>query len=680
MPLISLETESRPNGPSDNCRTGAIAEPAHSLPLRLRTFVVGIPLLIGICLLSVYADMVAKVVQFGVLQIPPAAIAFLFVLVLANRFFSKMVGRAWLNHAEVLVIYTMMLVGVMVSTRGVIEKLIPPLAYLPYFATRENKLNELLTSHLPQWAVPFVPTATPGSVPAHITGYWEGSGEVPWSVWFGPLVAWFGLILCVITVMLCLSVLLRRQWMDNEQLRFPLTTLPLAMIQDNVDNQPFFRNRVMWFGFLTTCIVFGLNGLNANASEWPSFVVNFSLGPYFSERPWNQMDSMPVYISLAAVGFAFFLPTDLLFSLWFFFLLTRAQDIMAVQMGGLPVSIGTHNARVWTGYQAAGAYIVLILAQFRIGWPFYKQAWKTAFSRRAENKPLDDSNEMLSYRTAIIGMFLGLVGTVLWLTIAGMSPLVAAAQMGIYLFVIVLMMSRSVAEAGLMMTETSFLPSHLINLVAPLPGLGATNVAMLGVTNIVFARDLRGILLTPFLDAQKMAREIGMRQRSLLMPLLLAIFVSFVTASAFFLWLHYSQGALTLFAYPNQQNPRNLYNLAAGQVSGLPLPNDSTAWGGLGVGIVATALMTWMRSQFLWFTLNPLAYAIAPTWTMMVFWFPFLLAWIIKVIVLRFGGIDLYRKMTPYMLGLILGECTMAVFWALMNMWRGYSTPFFPWP
>jgi hypothetical protein len=98
-----------------------------------------------------------------------------------------------------------------------------------------------------------------------------------------------------------------------------------------------------------------------------------------------------VYISLAALGFGYFLPLDLLFSLWFFFLLTRMQDVFAVQLGGLPTSIGTHSARVWTGYQAAGAYLVLVAAQARIGWPYFKQVWKTAFARRSEEKPLDDS-------------------------------------------------------------------------------------------------------------------------------------------------------------------------------------------------------------------------------------------------------------------------------------------------
>jgi hypothetical protein len=115
--------------------------------------------LIGICFVSVYADMVSKVVQFGVLQLAPPAVAALFVLALINHGFSRLLKRDLLGRADLLVIYVMLLVGVMVSTRGIVEKVIPPLAYLPYYATEGNGFSRYLTQHLPAWAVPFTPSA-----------------------------------------------------------------------------------------------------------------------------------------------------------------------------------------------------------------------------------------------------------------------------------------------------------------------------------------------------------------------------------------------------------------------------------------------------------------------------------------------------------------------------------------
>jgi hypothetical protein len=651
---------------------------------RLRAFVVGIPLVIALSLLAVYADMVSKVVQFGVLQVAPPAIFALFALALLNRGLMKLTKREWLSRADLLVIYVMGMISVLVSTRGVMEKLIPPLAYLPYFAKTENRFNELLTSHLPAWAVPFLPSSATGPAPKVIADYWQGNGgEVPWSAWVGPLAAWFGLWCCVALVFLSLATILRRQWMDNEQLRFPLATVPLAIITNSVDtgqsadkSEAFFTSRLMWMGVGVSAMVFGLNGLSANFPDIPKFVTDFGLNSFFSERPLNAIGGATVYISLAAIGFLYFLPVDLLFSLWFFYWAAKAQNVLTVQMGGIPVSIGTHNAEVFTGFQVAGAYLVLVLAQIRIGWPYFKAMFQTAFG----DKVLDDSGEMMPYRTAVLGLILGFIGIIVWLSIAGMNPILAIGQMGIYIFFISIIMTRAVCEAGILMTETSFLPSHLMNLASPISSWGGQNITLTALTNIVFVRDMRGVLLSPFMDSQKIAKELGVRPRSLLLPIVLALVIAFVSASAFFLHFNYTQGGLSLYAYSNQNNPGNMYNQAVAQINGTSLPRDATAWSGLLIGSIATAAMVWARSVLTWFPFHPLGYAIAPTWTMHVFWFPAFAAWMVKSLMVRFGGIDIYRKFAPFMLGLIIGEFGMAVFFSLMNMARAWSTPSFPWP
>jgi hypothetical protein len=129
-----------------------------------------------------------------------------------------------------------------------------------------------------------------------------------------------------------------------------------------------------------------------------------------------------------------------------------------------------------------------------------------------------------------------------------------------------------------------------------------------------------------------------------------------------------------------------MFNLASQGITGdLPLP-DSTAYGGFALGAVVTTLMVWMRATFAWFPLHPLAYAVAPTYAMSVLWFPCFLAWIVKSLTMRFGGIELFRRIAPFMLGLILGEFTLAVLWALIAMTsptifgsQFSSAPSFPW-
>ena len=654
----------------------------HAAP-RLRAFLIALPLLVGICFISVLADMVSKDIQFGVLQIAPPAVVALFALTLLHRGVARLMRRDWLSRADLLVIYMMLLVGVLISTRGAVEKVIPPLAYLPYYATDANSLNTLITRHLPAWAMPFTPSAAL-KLPGTLKQYYEGvrPGETPdLSVWLGPLLVWFVLLLCVFCLFICLGTLLRRRWVEQERLAFPLTRLPLALLNDSVEHQPLLRNGLFWLGFVVPVVLFGINGLAANIPAIPQITLDYDLTANFTERPWNQTEGVRLWTSLAAIGFAYFLPNDLLFSLWFFFLMTRAQDVVLVAFGGEPQSIVTHNARVFTGYQAAGAYIVLIAAQLRLSWPSLKQAYETAFGPRppAPNVP-DDQDELVTYRTAFIGMGVSFAAIILWLTLAGMSPLLAIAQMGVYIFVIAIVMTRSVSEAGILITETSFLPSHLIRLIQPLPLLGAQNLSLLALTDIVFTRDMRGVLLSPLMDGQKMAGEIGMRLRALLFPLLLAFTLSFAVGSGCFLYFHYKLGGINLYSYPND-NAGNMYGQAASVINGSYRPPDISAYGGFVVGLIVGGLLTWLRARLAWFPFHPLGYAIAPTWTMYVFAFPVFVAWGVKSLVSRYGGILLYRRLAPLMIGMILGEFTMAFFWAIMSVPAiGWNAPLFPWP
>jgi hypothetical protein len=678
---ISAPDDDPDRAPNNGATSGLIAP--RPLPLarpRARAYVVGVPLLIGICYVSVYADMVSKTVQFGVLQIAPPAVVALFALALLSRSTSKITGpNPLLSRADLLVVYVMLLIGVLVSTRGAVEKVIPAMAYLPYYGNDANGLHRYITCHLPGWAMPFTPSAAL-KMPETIRAYYEGlrPGEtMSLKPWVGPLLAWAVLIACTVWVFVCLAAILRRRWVDEERLSFPLTRLPLAILSDDADGESFLKSRLMWLGFLVPVIVFGINGLSVNIPNIPHLTLDFNISPLLTERPWSEMDSIRLWTSLAAIGFAYFLPSDLLFSLWFFFLLTRAQDVLAVVLGGQPQSIGSHDARIWTGYQAAGAYLVLVATQIRLGWPSFRTAWRSAFGGGPGTV---DDGELLSARAAFLGLFAAFGGIVAWLTLAGMSPLLAVAQMGIYLFVIALIMSRSVSEAGILMTETSFLPSHLIRLVAPLPSLGAQNLSLLAMTDGAFTRDLRGILLAPILDSVKMASETGLRPRALLAPILLAVGIGFAAASYFFLTFSYHGGHLNLYAYPDQ-NAGNMYRSTLSAIRGQARPPDGTAYGGLLVGVIVTVALVVLRARFAWFPLNPLGYALAPTWTMIVFWFPFFLAWLLKSIIARYGGMRLYRRVAPFMLGMILGEFTMAVFWALMKTPAiGWNAPEFPWP
>ena len=66
-------------------------------------------------------------------------------------------------------------------------------------------------------------------------------------------------------VIFCLGVLLRGQWVENERLVFPLTRLPLVLLEDVDRTDSFFsallKNRLMWLGFALPLLLHSWNSL-----------------------------------------------------------------------------------------------------------------------------------------------------------------------------------------------------------------------------------------------------------------------------------------------------------------------------------------------------------------------------------------------------------------------------------
>lgn len=76
----------------------------------------------------------------------------------------------------------------------------------------------------------------------------------------------------------------------------------------------------------------------------------------------------------------------------------------------------------------------------------------------------------------------------------------------------------------------------------------------------------------------------------------------------------------------------------------------------LGVGMFLVLLFVFMRIRFAKWPLHPILFLVWSTHPGQRFYFSFLLGWVIKSIIMKYGGIRLYRKLKPFVIGLIAGE------------------------
>ncbi len=48
-------------------------------------------------------------------------------------------------------------------------------------------------------------------------------------------------------------------------------------------------------------------------------------------------------------------------------------------------------------------------------------------------------------------------------------------------------------------------------------------------------------------------------------------------------------------------------------------------------------------------------------------WLAVFIAWIVKGVILKYGGITLFNRLKPFFLGLILGEAVVAGVWVIID-------------
>ena len=357
------------------------------------------------------------------------------------------------------------------------------------------------------------------------------------------------------------------------------------------------------------------------------------------------------------------------------------QDVVAALFGFRVSNMPLYPTRLYIGYQMAGAYIVLVIYFVYTGFPHLKEVFRAAFKwHRNTSSEMKSEDELLPYSTAVWGLILSLLGVVLWMTFAGVNPAFALLQVVVYIRVVAIVMASSTAEAGMLMTETSFRPIDIYQIFAEKKTLGPASLTTLSFFDAIFTRDQRGLILTTFLDSLKISQSIKLNRRLLLVVISLSIVLAFICAALIHLWLPYRQGGNYMYSYVYRANPIWAFQDNASSLEGLQTTSSLTALIFFIVGInVATGLIV-MRSLYWWWPLYPLGYALSASWSLIVFWFPILVAWLIKTPILKYGGLGRYTWLRPFFLGLIFGEFSMAVVWTAVSWIWGVPAPFFPWP
>jgi len=591
------------------------------------------------------------------------AVFFVFILAVVNvpirRFFP-----AWaFTQGELVTIYCLLAIGASVAGCDVMQTLVFILGAPYHFTSDANRWDIKFVRYLPSWATVSDKTA--------LKGFYEGSTTLyrpehflPWLI---PIACWMGFLAVMLMTMFCINAILRRQWVDSERLTFPIVSLPLAITRQ--DNPPFFRQKALWLGFGIAAAIDILNGLHflyPNIPEIPCKQA-VDLGPLLVNKPWNAVGWTPLTFYPFAIGIGFLMPLDLSFSCWFFFWVWKAERVVASMYGwevpwaGGPASI----------QQLSGVWIGMLVFALWIGRKYLKEAFRRALGRGGQRA--EDAEEPLSYRAAFLGAGLGCLGMIAFAIALGMAAWVAVSYMVIYLGLSVAL-TRIRAETGPPVHDMFAAgPDQILTTLLGPQRFDTRSLTAMTLFYWLNRESCRSHPMPHQLEGFKIARVARLSARQLM----IAMFAAGLTGGLATFWavLHeaYRLGAEIRFEGPATWFATEGFARLDTWLTSPPRTTPGMIFGMI-FGFFFAIVLLALRLRFLWFPLHPVGYAISNWWAIHLVWCPLAIAWLVKLLILRYGGLKTYLRILPFFLGAILGEFVVGALWQLIGLFGRFTT------
>ena len=533
--------------------------------------------------------------------------------------------------------------------------------------------------------------------------------DIPWRVWGRVFARWGAFAVLLMLGTMFLAQILYRDWAERENLPFPVAQVPLLLIDGNPsgEGEPSpFRNPFLLGGVAFAFLVLLLSGLahyqfiNIPLDGAVTFQrINFN--EIFVREPFSFIKNNYLFLSPLMVGIAFMVHQDILRGcLWVFFALQLARMLAGIFEPSISEGLGASwHGNKWPYYPeiGTGAAIVFALALlWRSRAAFLPDRRKdgrddqhSGTDSTATGSSAESSVSYLPRRWAGPGLLAAVVGIALFWYRMGTEGLGAVFVVGmvvLWTFVAAVALARCRTEGGLAASGTT-----LVNDRVTIPGIGSAS--MIGAANTkalahgewLTISTIPGVLASQ-IEGLYLASRLKVSPRVIAVAVFVAFLVALVVGILSCLVLGYWTGGLN-----NSQRFFSGMALCMWHMGGdLVYQRFEVDWLWCAMvisGAVAMAALLLLRKKYPRFPLPPICLLIICLGTVMFqtgqdnlhpcyspgpyvcfVWGPMLVAFIIKKLVLRFGGMDLYVRVTPAALGLILGQALMIVFWNVFHL------------
>ena len=663
--------------------------------ISLRAVLLGLLGVVSINLLAPHNNYVVD--QTGVVGNSLSIAGVFFCLVLVggvNAAAHRWTPRYALRRGEIAVALGMVLVGCCVPGVGLFRYLPGHLLAPFYWSAQRPEYAAAMASYgLADWLFPTFASADPAArgndpVVQHFYGRIPPTGDdslfarvaaVPWGAWVMPLATWGIFLFLLLTAVLCLTVIFRRQWVENERLAFPLATVYGALIEPPEPGRAFnrlFRSPAFLWAAAGVFVVHLFSGFSRYVPDVPAIPLTWDLRPVFAGSAfWSTAEwfltQQQVYFTV--IGIAFFLRTSVLTSLIVFCL---AGGFFRMVM----LSYGSDFTTPMQADQQLGSGVVVLGATLWVA-----RRHLAAVGRQMIGRPRrrDPRGLYLPYALAAWGVVASTAGMVAWLVLAGVSAGAACVYVAV-LMGVMLLVGRVVAETGVLyvlIATPATLPITYASTLTGAPAAPLSSFFFGRLLSTMFLWDTRESLPNYATTALRVAdasivdaNRTRRRAVGYVLLLGLALLIAYVTASGSTLYFFYHNAATLgqnpvspLSPFESLELPQRALDETRDFAAGI---DPAARFHGVmfGSGAIATLLLTLGNLRFAGWPLSPVGFLLATSWGMKVTWFSLLLGLIIKLVLVRLAGSRIVQRATPLFIGLVVGEVVATAFWMIVAL------------
>jgi hypothetical protein len=623
-------------------------------------------------------DQVFRLNQVVGSQFPIVVFGPLMLAVLAVNPLLGLVKRSWrLRGAELAVVIMLSFAGCSIPGSGMMRFFTRVLNSSLVYSQNELTWKKTgVLSYVPPTMMPagakYNERAADGFLYGRgIPGQPIGLSDVPWDLWQQPLITWLPIIVLLAVSAICMAMIVHRQWSAHERLRYPLAEFAKTVL-DSASDGSILRNRIFWLGLGVILAIRIVNGVQTYFPDSIEIPLSLDLWPLAEKWkdlnivPWRWAMLKPTLYPIA-LAFAFFLASDVSLSISLAQPLSALVVMFFFQMG---ISFESDSFRGGIlDWQKFGSCVAIAMMIAYTGRRYYWQV----FSSGVLLRPSADRVEGCAV-WAFRVLLLCLTAVTVMLIQLGLDWPMAIA-MTLMIIVAYVVMARLNAEAGLILAGVSWQPFGVMLAMMGSTAMGPQCMMIVALWSAMITFDTRENL-TPFMvNGLKVCDDQNVQPRRMGLPAAIAFIAAIAVAVPVVLWADYNFGTAGGEVWASTDAPKTPFNAVSTELTKLTLgsrmeeatslsplgrfahmePRAPFLWA-TGIGFVGVILFGVARLRFPWWPLHPVMFLLFSSWPGSEFGFSFLLGWMIKMAVTKFGGPSAYRSTKMLMIGVIAGD------------------------